>query len=269
MTACLRSRSKLQKAFGACALGIFLLGAPVAMAQDSFFGLGVGVAPDYEGSDDYRAIPLAFGRFDLGGSTLALRGLGARLEFPISQRVVAGPAFRFRFGRDGDVDDLRIKQLPNIDDAFELGGFIRYQAPLRGARATQMFAELEVLGDVAGAHDGFLGTFGLGLNSRPSPRLGLALSTNLTFVDDSYADTNFSISPAGAVASGLAPFNADGGLHSIGLSLRADYALTEQWGMSGFLSVQELLNDAADSPIVDTAGSSTQGVAGVGISFRF
>ncbi|MEO1138675.1 MAG: MipA/OmpV family protein [Pseudomonadota bacterium] len=261
--------SQLAQILGGCALSAILAIPTETQAQGSFIGVGVGTGPDYDGSNDYDTIPLVFGQFDLGGSTLQLRGLGARIELPLSQRVTGGPVFRYRFGRDDDVSDVRVARLPNIDDAIELGGFLRFQTPLGASQSTLGFAEVELLADVSDAHDGVIANLDFGISTRPSPRLGLSLSTNITFVNDNYADTNYSISAAGSAASGLGVFNADGGLHAVGLSLRANYQLTDQWGLVGIVSVQELLNDASDSPVVSVAGSSTQAVAGFGLTYSF
>lgn len=262
-------RSYLQTS--AIALATGLMAVPgAALAQQNFIGIGVGTAPDYDGSNDYTAIPLIIGRFDLGdGRALQLQGLGARIELPLSQRLTGGPVFRYRFGRDNDVDDLRIRALPNIDDAIELGGFLRYEAPLGASPSTVGFAEVQVVADVSDAHDGVIANLDFGISGRPSPRLGLSLGANVTFVNDNYAETNYSIGAAASAASGLGQFNADGGLHAIGLSLRANYALTQRWGLVGFVSVQELQNDASDSPVVSVAGDSTQFVVGTGLTYSF
>ncbi len=51
--------------------------------------------------------------------------------------------------------------------------------------------------------------------------------------------------------------------------MNASYQWTEHWGVTGMIGVTRLVGDAADSPIVDDAGSATQGVAALGISYRF
>jgi outer membrane scaffolding protein for murein synthesis (MipA/OmpV family) len=69
--------------------------------------------------------------------------------------------------------------------------------------------------------------------------------------------------------SGFSTYDAGGGIKGIGLSMNAAYQWDEHWGVTGMIGLTQLVGDAADSPIVDDAGSATQGVAALGISYRF
>ncbi len=233
-----------------------------------FVAIGVGVAPDYEGSNDYEIIPLPIARVAYGNVGLELEGLGGRLDVSPFDGFGFGPAFNYRMGRD-DVEDDRVDALEEIDDAVEIGAFIRYGQPLGLTSGDEAVVRLDALFDVADGHGGIIATLSAAYTFRPVEDLGLTVGTSARWVSDDYADTYFSVSPAGAVASGLRTFEAESGVTDIGLSLAATYALTDRWGLLATGSTSFLLGDAADSPVVDDAGSATQFFGGVAVTFSF
>lgn len=95
-----------------------------------------------------------------------------------------------------------------------------------------------------------------------------SFGTSATWASEDYADAFFSVTPQGAAASGLAPFEAGSGIKDVGLNVAATYALTDRWGLVATGSTSFLVGDAADSPIVD-AGSSVQFFGGVALSYSF
>ena len=233
-----------------------------------FVAVGVGVAPDYEGSNDYQIVPLPIARVGYGNVALELEGLGGRLDISPFEGFGFGPTFNFRPGRD-DVEDDRVDALEDVDDAVEIGGFIRYGQPVGLTSRDEAVVRLEALFDVADGHSGIVATLSAGYTFRPIDDLGLTIGTSARWVSDDYADAYFSVSPIGAAASGLAPFNADGGITDVGLNLAATYALTDRWGLLATGGTSFLLGDAADSPVVDDAGSATQFFGGVALTFSF
>jgi outer membrane protein len=98
-------------------------------------------------------------------------------------------------------------------------------------------------------------------------RLGFNLSA--TYASGRYNATYFGIDANNAARSGFSTYDADGGIKDIGFSVNAAYQWDEHWGITGMIGVTQLVGDAADSPIVDDAGSATQGFAALGISYRF
>ena len=261
------------------AAAIIISVAPVSVAaqQDAadrpdgisgFVAVGVGVAPDYEGSNDYQIVPLPIARVGYGNVGLELEGLGGRLDVSPFEGFGFGPAFNFRMGRD-DVEDDRVDALEDVDDAVEIGAFIRYGLPVGLTSRDEAVVRLDALFDVADGHSGIVATLSAGYTFRPIDDLGLTIGTSARWVSDDYADAYFSVSPTGAAASGLAPFNADGGITDVGLNLAATYALTDRWGLLATGGTSFLLGDAADSPVVDDAGSATQFFGGVALTFSF
>ena len=235
---------------------------------DGFVAGGIGIAPDYEGSDDYQAIPLVFTRFGFRGIGFEFEGFGGRVDVSPFENIGFGPAFNYRMGRD-DVDDDRVDALEDVDDAFEVGGFLRFGQPIGLLTADEAVARLDVLADVADGHSGVLATASAAYTFRPVDDLGLTVGASTTWVSEDYADAFFTVTPEGAAASGLAPFEAGSGINNVGLNLGATYQITDRWGLIATGSTSFLVGDAADSPIVDDAGSSVQFFGGLAVSYSF
>ncbi|WP_369126904.1 MipA/OmpV family protein [Alteraurantiacibacter buctensis] len=87
-----------------------------------------------------------------------------------------------------------------------------------------------------------------------------------------HADYYFGVSPTGALASGLAPFDPDGGLESLGANVLATHSLSggrKGWSVFGIASFSRLQGDFARSPIVRDAGSADQVFGSVGVGYTF
>ncbi len=256
-------------------LPILLLAAGHALADDAldaptgFVGAGVGLAPQFEGASEFEAAPLLVGRVAWAGVSLELDGTEARLDVSPFEGFGFGPAIRYRPGRGDDVDSAAVARLAEIDDALEIGGFLRYGQPLGLASADEGVLRLDVLADASGAHSGVVATLTAAYAFRPAQKFGLTVAASTRFVTDDYAETYSGVSAAGAAASGLSPFEASGGLRDVGLSVVGSYAVTDAWGLLGIVSVTELLGDAADSPIVAREGSSTQLFGGLALTYSF
>ncbi|MEO0915493.1 MAG: MipA/OmpV family protein [Pseudomonadota bacterium] len=251
-------------------VGVALSAASVS-AQDAapeFVGLGVGAAPDFFGSDDIEAVPFVFGRFNFGQTRLELDGLSGRVDVANSGSIGFGPAFRYRFGRD-DVENAQVNALADIDDAVEIGGFVRYAQPAGWTPGDRFSLQLDILTDVSDSHDGTIASLTASYAYRPAPRLGLTFAASTTYGSENFVDTYFSVTTADSVASGLTEFSAGGGFTDVGLSAFATYQINDNWGLVGTLSARRLVEDAADSPIVRDAGSETQVFAGFGVTYNF
>jgi outer membrane protein len=256
---------------------LFMVG--IALAQEQEEGhwsghliAGGGVAPDYEGSEDYQLIPFAAGKIAYDDYYLETRGLGARANvlpgglLPFGLEF--GPAVNWRSGRD-DVDNNRVDDLRDIDGTFEMGAFAKVSTSDLMLANDELAFEIEFLSDVGGEHDGTTITFGPSYSFQPIEKLHLGIDLTATYASGNYNDTYFSVDAGNAARSGLSQFDADGGLKDISLSVNATYQLTEHWGLTGMAGVTQLVGDAADSPIVDDEGSATQAIFVTGVVFSF
>ncbi len=237
----------------------------------NFVALGAGATPEYLGADSFRPIPFLAARYDAGFAVFALTGLSASVDFLGPQTggaLSAGPLARFNFGRD-DVDDAAVDALPDVDPSIELGGFVAYRILGLAGRADSLSFRLDGVYDVADGHGGFIVTPSVGYSAPVTRRLRATLSVSASYGDESFSDAFFTVDAAGAAASGLDAFDAEAGFYKAGVSLSLNYALTREWGVTGVASYSRLIGDAADSSIVDDAGSANQFFFGGGIVYRF
>lgn len=218
-------------------------GNPVGNNIRFELGGGVGVAPEYEGSSDYEVKPVFNGRIiSLNLGVLNLGG-GQADGFSV------GPSFRYLGERDAG-DDPLLAGIPAVDDSLELGLRIGYETEY-----TRVFGQARY--GVTG-HNAVTGELGADLVMRPVLRPGesteFSIGPRLSFGDDDYMDTYFSV-PTGATF--LAPYNASSGFKSAGVEATLRHDFSERWAVETSVGWNRLIGDAADSPIV-RAGSEDQ-----------
>ena len=263
------------------AVGLFVV-APAAVAQGSgssggvdwTLGAGAVLATDYEGSDDYEPFPslrlkAAWGDgyfVDLGGSTL--RALQLRGNVIPGGRFQAGPLLNFRQERD-DVDNDRVDDLDDVDNAFELGGFLGYLHKFQGARAPSLGANFQFAADVSDAHNGWLFQPGIDLALPFGESFVFSARAFSTYATEKYMSTYFGIDNKNAGVSGLDRFDADAGFKDVGLGLGLNYQISESWGLNLQGGYTRLIGDAEDSPVTDDEGSANQFFGGLGFTFSF
>lgn len=180
---------------------------------------------------------------------------------------------RYDFGReeDGDspfllqgdeTDDLR--GLGDIDDTLKIGVFAAYESGAWSARA-------ELLQGIGG-YDGLTGSVSAAY-SRPLQVCGkrgfLSFEPRVDFGGDEFTSEYFGVTAAQSAGSGLAQYEADGGITSYGLTLVAGLALDRKWSLVGTLSYSRLTGDAANAPLVQERGSEDQFGAGVFLTRKF
>lgn len=251
---------------------------PAADRNSLTIGAGVGIAPDYEGSNDYRITPagLAFGK--VAGFSFYSRGTSLYFDLipesdPNAVDFAIGPVGNLRVDRT-DVDDVRVKALGELDTAIELGGFV-------GIGKTGIFhaydtvaARVSYTRDVTDTHDGAVITPTLEYGTPLSRKLYLGLQLSADHVDRDFAATYYGVDAAGAARSGLAPYTAGSGWKNVRASLLGTHALTGDLASGGLslfaiASYSSLLGDFKRSPLVRDAGDANQYFAAVGLSYSF
>jgi outer membrane protein len=244
-----------------------------AMPDRTFTGMiivGAISIPEFEGSADMTALPLIAGELRWGNNRyVALEGNGGRINLVDHERFEFGPAMSITFGRDNEIESLKVRRLGEIDDAFDAGLFAAYNtpSPLRDGDMIRLSAQ--IMGDTSDVHEGSWGDISASYRARVSDRLGVTLSTTVSYADDDYASTYFSVTPAGAARSGLRATIVEGGLKDVSLGLTAMYELTDRWSLFGIAEYSRLVGDFADSPVVAVEGDKNQLTLGVGFGWKF
>lgn len=247
--------------------------------QSDTFTIAGGAAyiPDYEGSDDYKFIPAAAIRGRVGGirffsrATYLYVDVVKRGDGPLELDL--GPIVGFRKNRTGKVKDDLVDALPDRDTAIEVGGFagVTYHGLTNPYDSLSL--RVDVVKDVGGAHQSTLVTPTLDFGTPLSRTFYVGISASAEWAGGGYADYYYSIGPAGALASGLPIYDADGGLKHWRLGLLANQSLsgdlTKGWSIFGTGSYTRLVGDFRDSPIVSDRGSASQWLGAVGVAYTF
>jgi outer membrane scaffolding protein for murein synthesis (MipA/OmpV family) len=246
--------------------------------SDSFtIGVGAGMIPDYEGSDDYEFIPVVgiLGRYN--GFNFYTRGTYLYVDFirrgDSALEFDLGPIVGARLNRTGKVEDDRVDAMEERDTAFEVGGFagVTYHGLTNPYDALSF--HIDVTTDVSDAHGSTLITPTIDFGTPLSMTTYVGISASAEWAGDGYADYYYSIDPSDSLASTLPQFDADGGFKHWRIGLFANQSisgdLTHGWSIFGTGLYTKLSGDFADSPIVDEAGSSSQWFAALGVAYTF
>ncbi|HEU0099760.1 MAG TPA: MipA/OmpV family protein [Allosphingosinicella sp.] len=274
----------------AAALAAPLLAAGPALAQDSeegrpydrnslTIGLGGAYVPSYDGSDDYILTPvgLAFGK--VAGFGFATRGTALYVDLIPDKRDSAvdfdfGPLANVRLDRSNRIKDAQVRALGELDAAIELGAWA-------GLRKNGVLHQYDSIGarvawqkDVSDTHGSTIVTPAIEYSSPLGTKTLASFSLQAEHVGDGYARTYYSIGAAGAAASGLAAYNADGGWKSWRATLLLGQSLTgdlrhPRLSLFGGVGYSRLLGDIARSPIVQVAGDRDQYFATLGLAYSF
>ncbi len=230
--------------------------------------LGVGARPDYEGSDAYEAVPVPMARLEWRGFGFYAQGTRALFDVTPQRQLLAGPLLNYRFARD-DVSDPRVDALPEVDGALEAGVFLGARLPTGDDPRQLLIPMVTFQHDVSGAHDGWLATARVSNTFVLLRPLALELAGSLSYASEDYQQSYFGIGPAGAAASGLAPYSPGAGFKDVSLQATLDLYVSETWSFGPTVIYSRLLGDAADSPLVEEAGSANQFTGFLSATWRF
>jgi outer membrane protein len=244
-------------------LVVSLLTALPAFAGDfkTSLGLGVGMTPDYEGSDDYEAVLVPFAKVTWeSGRYVLLDGNSLRINF-LSDNWQFGPVLQYRGKRD-NVENDRVDDMEDIDAAIEAGAFLAYK------NGPWLFG-VDAVTDVSNEHDGYLITLRGAYTAEVSQYFKLTPFLSTTYADDNYMETYFQVDAGNVGTSGLEFRDAEACFKDVTFGLTADYDITDQAIIRIMGAYAMLLDDAKDSPIVDDEGDDKQMYLGLLCIFHF
>jgi MipA family protein len=225
--------------------------------------VGLGMEPDYLGSNDYRVVPsgsLSFARRGGKAHLWSAPDDGFNVGLVSGDTLSAGLVGRWRSGRT-DRNDLR--GFDKIGGTVEAGGFVNWWP-----------AEwLRVRGEARhgiGGHDSWSADLGADAVGRTGPWV-LSVGPRLAWADKDFTATYFDVSPADAARSpfGLLPFASSGAYWSPGGLASAEYRFSHSWSVSAVGEYRRLTGDAANSPIVARLGSKNQFKATFSVIYAF
>lgn len=247
-------------------------GRDVSKGWEVNVGAGTLFSPNYLGDDAYSlsAVPYIRATYDDRFFASVQEGMGFTVV--ANDNFRAGPLVRLDFGRDEDgggpfriagnkTDDLR--GLGDIDTTFSIGGFA--ELDFGGLSASVN------VGQAVNGHDGLTGDFGLrfkGMVTGYGPPLIYSIGPAINFGDAKYMSSYFGINQPQSEASGLAVYDASGGIVSYGLSGTAIMPLTQKTSVTLIGNYGRLAGDAASSPLVEDRGSKDQAFLGLVLAYK-
>jgi outer membrane scaffolding protein for murein synthesis (MipA/OmpV family) len=218
---------------------------PAVQAADVSVGGGIGFAPDYEGSKDYKAVPVPVADVKFGNKMfIKLFGLNFRANLVPGGMWQLGPVVNYR-GERKDVENNAVDDMKNVDGTSELGIF-------GGFAYNKWFVSLEFLSDMDNVHDGWYSKLKGGYNWVLNKNWALSIGASATYADDDYMQTYFGVSASDSRRSGLDRYDAEAGIKDVGINLGLNWVITQNWSTRGVVSYTQLVGDADDdSPVVD------------------
>ncbi len=252
--------------------------SPDSISQRDTLTLGAGGAyiPDFEGSKDYRLVPLGAIRGQYHGITFTSRGAYLLVDL-IPQKsgisLDAGPMGGVRFGRRDNIKDPVVSLLPTRKAAIELGGFAGVSFHGVTNPYGRLSAHVEVLQDVSNAHKSAVVTPTLEFSTPLSIKTFASVSLCADIVSSKYNQYYFGITPADSLVSGLPAYSPGGGMKDWKTGLLLNQSITGNLlgGLSvfGYGEYMRLTGDARRSPIVTLRGSPNQWTAAAGLAYTW
>lgn len=207
---------------------------------DVVVGAGAMYAPKFEGSNEFKIVPIpmvsaTFGRFtvDPGGLTVNV------LESNGFKFTVNG-GYELGGGRQ-ESDSPHLKGLGDIDPGGVFGGQASYElGPM------EFYAKID---KTIGGSESLLGQVGVNA-THELDRFILSAGASATFADDNHMESYFGVTAAQSAQSGLQQYDAGAGLKRVDIEASITYMATENWLVRAEAGVGFLTGDAKDSPIV-------------------
>ncbi|MEQ6331937.1 MipA/OmpV family protein [Sphingobium sp. MK2] len=261
-----------------------------ALAQDEqqhstlTIGAGAAMIPSYEGSDDYRVLPIAQARGKVHDYAFWTRGTSLYVDAipdPIGPSVnfELGPIVNVRLDRTSrkQIKDEAVQMLGKRDLAVEVGAFVGIgKTGVITSDYDNISARVAVTKDVAGAHGGYVITPTVEYFTPLSMTTFAGLSLSADYVGKKYGRYYFDITPQESLASGLDVYDRAGrgsGFKRMSANLTAGKSLSgdlrKGWALFGLAGYSRMLGKYADSPIVSDAGSRNQFIGALGIGYTF
>jgi outer membrane scaffolding protein for murein synthesis (MipA/OmpV family) len=242
-------------------------------------GLGAAVVPSYEGSDKMviAPAPAAMGR--VSGINFTLRGNRAWADVIPTPGgpgwdFQLGPLVSINFNRNSRIEDPQVQALGKIGKAVEAGGYVGIgRQGVFTSDYDKFSLSVGYVHDVGTVHRSYVITPSLDYGTPLSRKAYVGINLSADYMGEGYADTYFSVTPAGSAASGLPVFSAGKGWKdwSLGavtmISLTGD--LTGGLQAVGGVNYRRLLGDAGASPVTSIAGSRDQWAGVLGLAYTF
>ncbi len=251
-----------------------LLSAAVASAAEPgeeewvvSIGLGGIQTPSFLGDDENQTRFVPDTRFRKGDRFDASVARGVRYDAIVNGPWRFGPILKYNFGRDEDAgDDDDLVGYGDVDGTFELGFKLDYEL------TDNLEVKFELRRGLNGGHSGVPGQLGLSHSGRFTafgPPAFYSVGPQINFGSRQYLSAFFDVDAEQSLETGISEYQADGGIYSVSLRSNAILPISRQVFLFGFAAYGRLLNDVAESSIVEEVGDDQQFAFGLFVNYRF
>ena len=243
--------------------GFAVLGAAGAVQAQgaNSIGLGVGAIPVYEGSSQYRALPLPLINYHAGNFFITPRmGLPAMgLKTSLATDLDAGVFLGLGLGRDADDAD-RTKGLDDIDFHAAYGAYVEWRPGRYSLGAGYKQAARSGYGDTLQLRASYAAI----MTEQHVVQVGVSTE----WANHDAMQTWFGVTSSQAARSreGLSTYSPSSGFKSAALYTTWIYRIDPSWSTVSTVGVSTLLGDARDSPLTERKSNM---FGSVGVMYRF
>ncbi|MFA7061374.1 MAG: MipA/OmpV family protein [Pedobacter sp.] len=224
---------------------------------DVSLGLGIGVAPVYEGSKHYLPSPIPM--LAISWRNTVSLGIDGLSLYHKSGGFRYGAALTYDPGRQEDgknifgmsSGDHRLEGLGDIKATFGVKAFASYDVhPFQHIPLVVLDASVTKL--LGSSNDGVLVQGGLAMPFQLGQNWRLTPKVSTTWANNQYMEDYFGVTPEQAARSRFSVYKAKVGMKDASIGLNVKYSITKNWFVTGDGRVKKLLSDAASSPISAT-----------------
>lgn len=231
-------------------------------------GPGFDYRPIYEGDSEYklRPFPAVDIRYRDWFFITTQRGIGVDLIQDPYQVWRAGPVVTYRPPRFDDRSDM-LRGMGDVPGTVEAGAYIEHSPDPRGDWFP-LHARLEFRQGIGG-HGGMLVEGGLSYRDEIAPDLVLAVGPGATWTSRKYNESYFGVNEEQSIASGYPEYDAYSGFKDVSFGGALSWQVLPYLGIQPFVQYKRLLGPAANSSMIEEAGSVNQVTVGMALTFRF
>jgi outer membrane protein len=177
-------------------------------------GVGIGMVPDYRGSNDYTIGIAPLLRYTFKGTDRYVAVVANELSVNLlnNKSFRLGPVLSYTFGRDDDVGDDQVADMEEIDGTVEAGVFADYAWIDPQNPRNRFLVGVTALTDVGNESDG--SRIRLSRYCTSNKLLDIGLVAGLWYADDDWNDTYFGVNEDNVGDSHLPFYTADGGVEN-------------------------------------------------------
>jgi outer membrane scaffolding protein for murein synthesis (MipA/OmpV family) len=208
-------------------------------------GGGAMYGPAYEGSDKYKVIPLPDISIEYKNGLFFANiwdGIGS---YPLQgENYKVGASVGFTLGRQEEDDKKNLRGMGDIGMGATVNLLGEYD-----------FGHLKLSGKISKGPEEDYGTTArveLGAQFPVTDQLMIMGSVGATWADEEHMKAYFGVSSSQSARSGHRHYATDSGIKSVGFTVGAFYTVAEQWDVKLMRMGDQLLGDAAGSPIEKT-----------------